>query len=96
MDAFERELMRRSPLAGCVLEVCDHMLDDSLLESIWAKHRGRCYQDVLRFDDFLRLMREALIRHGGSAHKLSSWSVARPIRSTRATSIASSGARPWR
>jgi len=70
MDAFERELMRRSPLAACVLEVCDHVFDDQLLNKIWSEHRGRCYQDVLRFDRLLRLMRDALIRHAGSAHKL--------------------------
>jgi hypothetical protein len=70
MDAFQRELMRRSPLAGCVLEVCDHIFDDQLLDSIWAEHRGRCYEDVLRFGDFLHIMRDALVRHGGSAHKL--------------------------
>ena len=70
MDAFETELMRRSPLAACVLGMFDHALDDQLLASIWDTHRGRCYQDVLRFEDFLRLMRDALIHHNGSAHKL--------------------------
>jgi hypothetical protein len=70
MDAFEQELMRRSPLAGCVLEISDFLFDDRLLASIWEGHRGRCYQDVLRFEDFLRLMRDALIHHGGSAHQL--------------------------
>lgn len=70
MDAFQQELLRRSPLAACVLEVCDHILDDQLLDSIWTQHRGRCYEDVLRFGDFLRLMRDALVRHDGSAHKL--------------------------
>ena len=70
MDAFERELIRRSPLAACVLETCDYMLDDALLDSVWEDHRGRCYEDVLKFPDFLRLMRDALIRYGGSAHAL--------------------------
>jgi hypothetical protein len=70
MDAFEQELMRRSRLAACVLEVSDFIFDDTLLRSIWQEHRGRCYQDVLRFEDFLRLMRDALLHHGGSAHKL--------------------------
>jgi hypothetical protein len=70
MDAFERELMRRSPLAACVLEACDFVFDDQTLNSIWDAHRGRCYEDVLKFSDFLRLMRDALLRHGGSAHKL--------------------------
>lgn len=70
MDAFERELMRRSPLAACVLEVSDFIFDDRLLESIWEGHRGRCYEDVLGFEDFLRLLRDALVHHGGSAHPL--------------------------
>jgi tRNA U34 5-methylaminomethyl-2-thiouridine-forming methyltransferase MnmC len=70
MNAFERELMRRSPLAGAVLELCDHVLDQDLLDSIFQRHRGRCYEDVLHFDDFIALMRDALLRHDGSAHKL--------------------------
>lgn len=70
MDAFEQELMRRSPLAACVLEISDFIFDGSLLKSIWDDHRGRCYEDVLGFEDFLRLMRDALVHHGGSAHQL--------------------------
>lgn len=70
MDGFERELMRRSPLTACVLEVSDYLFDEQLLASVWERHRGRCYEDVLTFGDFLRLMRDALIHHGGSAHRL--------------------------
>jgi hypothetical protein len=70
MDAFMRELMRRSPLAASVLEACDYMFDDRLLAAIWEQGRGRCYEDTLTFDAMLRLMRDALIRHGGSAHQL--------------------------
>jgi hypothetical protein len=68
MDAFERELLRRSPLAACVLEVCDFVFDPTFLTSVWDAHRGRCYEDVLKFGDFLHLTRDALVRHGGSAH----------------------------
>ena len=70
MDAFGHELMRRSPLASAVLDICDFIFDDKLLDSIWQRHRGRCYEDTLKFEDFLRMMRDALIRYGGSAHKL--------------------------
>jgi hypothetical protein len=70
MDAFGRELMRRSRLASAVLDTCDFIFDDELLHSIWEKHRGRCYQDVLKFEDVLRIMRDALIRESGSAHKV--------------------------
>jgi Transposase DDE domain len=70
MNAFTQELMRRSPLASCVLELCDFMFADELLTSIWEEHRGRCYEDQLRFAELLELMRDALTRHRGSAHKL--------------------------
>ncbi len=30
MDAFEKELMRRSPLAACVLETADFIFDATL------------------------------------------------------------------
>jgi len=70
MNEFERELMRRSPLAACVLETCDFIFDDAFLRSIWDEHRGRCYEDVLKFEDFLGLMRDALVNHGGSAHRV--------------------------
>ena len=49
MDAFALELMRRSPLAACVLEMSDFVFDDELLASVWDAHRGRCYEDVLKF-----------------------------------------------
>ena len=70
MDAFALELMRRSPLAGSVLELSDFVLDDALLDSIFEHHRGRCYEDELRFPAFVRLLRDALLRHDGSGHKL--------------------------
>lgn len=70
MNNFEQELMRRSPLAACVLETCDFIFDDAFLRSIWDEHRGRCYEDVLKFEEFLRLMRDALVNHGGSAHRV--------------------------
>jgi hypothetical protein len=70
MDDFQRELMRRSKLAAAVLEMTDFVFDDALVESIYADCRGRCYEGVLDFGSFLRLMRDALVQHGGSAHKL--------------------------
>jgi hypothetical protein len=70
MDPFQQELMRRSPLARCVLELSDYALEPRLLEAIFEDGRGRCYQDVLSFEDFVRLTRDALLRHHGSAHKL--------------------------
>ena len=70
MKAFNRELMRRSPLAAAVLETCDFLFDDAWLAEVYEAHRGRRYEDKLTFGQFLRLTRDALLRHGGSARQL--------------------------
>jgi hypothetical protein len=69
MGEFESELMRRSPLAACVLEMSDFVFDDATLAAVWAAHRGRCYEDKLTFADLVRLTRDALVDRGGSAHQ---------------------------
>ena len=70
MGAFEMELLRRSPLAACVLEISDYLFEPQMLDWIWERYRGRCYEGVLGFEQFLQLTRDALVRHGGSAHQL--------------------------
>jgi hypothetical protein len=70
MDDFTTALMDRSPLAAAVLESFDFVFDGPTLRDVYDPNRGRCYEDELTFDDFLRLTRDALVRHGGSAHKL--------------------------
>lgn len=62
--------MRRSPLAAAVLETCDFLFDDAWLAEVYETHRGRCYEDKLSFEQFLKLTRDALLRHKGSAHQL--------------------------
>jgi hypothetical protein len=68
--AFAHELVRRSPLARAVLEASDFVMDDAMLGAVYEANRGRCYEDVLKFPDFLRLLREVLVRHDGSGHRL--------------------------
>jgi hypothetical protein len=70
MDAFDAELLRRSPLAAATLEMCDFVFDDALLDAIYQQHRGHCYEDVLTFPTLLGLVREALLRHDGSGHRM--------------------------
>jgi hypothetical protein len=70
MNGFDRELMRRSPLAAAVLELGDFIFSDETLNSIYENNRGRCYEDKLGFGAFLDLTRDALIQHDGSAHRL--------------------------
>lgn len=70
MDAFDRQLKSRLPLAAASLELFDFAFDDSLVEGIYDQHRGRCYEDVLSFPQLLSLVRDCLLQHQGSGHRL--------------------------
>lgn len=70
MDAFSEQLMDRLPLGCATLELFDFAFDEQALASIYEENRGRCYEDVLSFGRLLSLVRDALVQHGGSGHKL--------------------------
>jgi hypothetical protein len=68
-DDFDRRLLERLPLARAVLELFDHVLDDGLCDAVFAAHRGRCYHDRLAFPTLVRVVRDALVLHAGSANR---------------------------
>jgi hypothetical protein len=70
MDAFERELSDRLPLAAAVLETFRFAFDERQIQQLYDQHRGRSYTAVLRFPCFLAMVRDALLQHGGSGHRL--------------------------
>ena len=70
MDAFNRQLRDRIPLALATLELFDFAFDDVMLDALYERHRGRCYTDTLTFPDLLRLVRDCLLQHGGSGRRL--------------------------
>jgi Transposase DDE domain len=41
-------------------------MDDAWLEDLWARNRGRCYENELKFSTLARLIANALLEHGGS------------------------------
>jgi hypothetical protein len=57
-------------LAAATLELFDFACDARVVGSIYEAHRGRCYEDVLDFPRLLALVRDALLQHGGSGHRL--------------------------
>lgn len=69
-STFDSELKDRLPLACATLELFDYAFDDDLLGRIYDEHRGRCYTDRLTFPALLRLVRDALLQHQGSGHRL--------------------------
>src|SRR5438552_6620420 len=70
MDAFDEQLKDRLPLACATLELFDFVFDQPMLAEIYQRHRGRCYEDELRFTELLSLVRDALLQHQGSGHRL--------------------------
>lgn len=69
MDGFQVELLRRLPLGQAVLRGFAYMLDSATLAEVFQQHRGRCYEDILRFDQLVYLVRDALTVHHGSGHR---------------------------
>lgn len=70
MDAFQLQLKDRLPLACATLELFDFAFDDASINAIFQQHRGRCYTDRLSFADLLRLVRDCLLQHRGSGHRM--------------------------
>jgi len=69
MDGFQVELLRRLPLAQAVLRLFEYALDAETLAGLYEGHRGRGYEDVLRFPELVGLIRDALTIHHGSGHR---------------------------
>jgi hypothetical protein len=69
MDGFDAQLLARLPLAQGMIELFDHVLDDGLCGEVFDAHRGRCYEDELTFPTLVRIIRDALVLHGGSANR---------------------------
>jgi hypothetical protein len=69
MDGFDAQLLARLPLAQGMIELFDHVLDDGLCGEVFDAHRGRCYEDELTFATLVRVIRDALVLHGGSANR---------------------------
>jgi hypothetical protein len=60
------ETLARLPLAEAFYDLWAFIANDSLLQPLFAQHRGRCYEDKLAFTDLVEVLAEALTRHHGS------------------------------
>jgi len=70
MDAFKQQLKDRLRLGCATLELFDFAFDQALIDGIFREHRGRCYTDSLSFPVLLSLVRDCLLQHKGSGHRL--------------------------
>jgi hypothetical protein len=60
------ELLEGMPLAVSVLSIWRHIADESVLEGLFDKYRGRCYVREITFPTIVQLMADALQVHQGS------------------------------
>ena len=69
MAVVSPEILARMPLAEAVLTQWCWVAEDAYLDQIFDRHRGRCYEKILSFPLMVRLIRDALLEHEGSARK---------------------------
>jgi hypothetical protein len=69
LDAYAWETLQRLPLADATLSLWSFVLQPSFLDSVFQRHRGRSFQDVLTFPTFVDLIGDALLHHDGSGRQ---------------------------
>lgn len=88
-SAGMQTLWGKMPLAEAVVQVFRYVGDESRLQAIFDRERGRCYDDVIRFPDLVTLIGDALLEHGGSGNQ--SFSRARETGELKASKVAAYG-----
>src|SRR6266849_849590 len=66
---FAREVLCRLPLAEAGLVLWRFVSETAVLDDIFERNRGRCYEDELPFSVLVNLTADALLEHGGSGRK---------------------------
>src|SRR5512135_1809145 len=66
---FSAAVLTKLPLAQAVWRMLHFTMDDAWLQDLWARHRGRCYENLLKFSTLAHLIEDALLEHGGSVHQ---------------------------
>src|SRR5262245_45319923 len=88
-SARMQSLWAKMPLAEAVLQIFRYVGNDTRLQGIFDKERGRCYDDVIRFPDLVTLIGDALLKYGGSGNQ--SFSRAQETGGLKASKVAAYG-----
>lgn len=56
---FEREVLQRLPLADAVLSLWAFVMDPTFLDGVFQRHRGRSFEQELKFPVFVELIADA-------------------------------------
>src|ERR1700683_880100 len=69
MQSFERHVCQRLPLADSVFRLLDFCTEEGFLDDVFDRHRGRSYQDILTFPQFVRVISDTLLGRQRSAQQ---------------------------
>lgn len=69
MDGPMKEVLARMPLAEAVLWLWRYVGDESHLNAVFERYRGRCYQRIIRFPVMVHLIADALLEYHGSGNQ---------------------------
>jgi hypothetical protein len=64
-DVLAAMVSPRVPLAHAALTAWSYRLRPESLQDLFRRHRGRSYEDILTFPEFVALIRDALVLHRG-------------------------------
>jgi hypothetical protein len=67
--AFSVTVLEKLPLADSVWRLLRFTMDDPWLDDLWARQRGRCYEQDLKFSILAHLIADALLQHNGSGNQ---------------------------
>jgi hypothetical protein len=67
--SFSASVLERLPLADGVWRVLHYIMADHWLNDLWQRHRGRCYEQTLKFSTVAQLVTDALLEHAGSGRQ---------------------------
>jgi hypothetical protein len=84
---FALETLARLPLAEAFYTWWAHLATQDVLEELFAQHRGRCYQDQLRFAELVEVLSDALTRYHGSGRRAIADALRRQQLSTPARAV---------
>jgi len=84
---FALEALARLPLAEAFYTLWAYVATDDTLNELFAQHRGRCYEDQLRFPELVEVLADALTRYHGSGRRAISDALQRQQLSTQARAV---------
>jgi hypothetical protein len=86
-EPFALEALARLPLAEAFYPLWTSVATDNVFGALFDRHRGRWYQDRLRFAELVEVLTDALTRYHGSGRRAITQALTRQQLPTRARAV---------